>query len=251
MNLWWHWQNLKNDRSRAWFQGRAWVHHRPRGQIAVEWCIPSRSCHLYLVIGGCENQVCLGVALYLFALYLSVDGWNLLNRWQPAHSYQGRTLRIAIHDWALWWNFWTDEHEWSSKTPKWRDGSFQVLDVLLGKMHHKRFKGEPVPITLTFPEGSYPARITFIEHSWWRERLPWWVRHRREAEIDAGPSGVPIPGKGENSWDLEDGSLMIAGSDAPTIGGAIADFVKIVLERRERYGGSYDWQPEKKERRMS
>lgn len=50
----------------------------------------------------------------------------------PQYEYD-REIRLAIHHNTLWWNFWTSGDSWSSSTPKYRSGSFNFLNFLLGQ----------------------------------------------------------------------------------------------------------------------
>src|SRR6266702_6474682 len=239
----WHWQNLKKeDSTKQWLYGRAWLHHRPQGVFGVEWNIPTRSFHIDLTVGGCEDQLRISVACRLFGLYLSFERWPWLQKWKAARDSHGKETSLAIHHWALWWRVWHDEHVWKSTTPKWRHGTFHIDDFFLGKQKYTCEYGEVQQATLTMPEASYPVEIKPMVQTWKRPRWPWPLV-RKGFDIDI-PGGVPIPGKGENSWDCDDDAIMATGSSAPTIQEALDGLVKQVNKRRERYGGK-NWLPGK------
>ena len=56
--------------------------------------------------------------------------------------------------------------------------------------------------------------------------------------------GLPIPGKGENSWDCGDDAYYSIGTPAATAMEAVEYAADRVLETRRRYGGS-SWAPSK------
>lgn len=241
--FYWHWQNLKDDEPRRiGFHGRAWLRQRPRGVFGVEWHLPGGSVQLALTVGGVEDQLRLSISLWFVALYFSIENCAWIARWKPASSYQGKETSFTIHDWSLWWSIWHDEYVWHSKTPRWRIGSFNITDFFLGRAKYTKIDGESTPVMIPMPEGEYPAIVTFYQQTWKRPRWP--VAKRRDgAKVNAG-QGVPIPGKGENSWDCGEDAIFSSGSSTTTMEGAIQDFIASVMHTRERYGGK-NWQPEK------
>lgn len=73
---------------------------------------------------------------FLIHFYLCT---NLPKKWiqkfkdsLPQYEYD-REIDLAIHHNTLWWNFWTSGDSWSSSTPRYRKGSFNFLNFLLGK----------------------------------------------------------------------------------------------------------------------
>jgi hypothetical protein len=240
--FWWHWQNLKHgDASRSWLHGRVWLHYRPQGIFGIEWCIPTRSYHIELTIGGVEDQLRLSIGCGLFALYFNLEDFPILNRWRTARNYHGRETSISAHHWSLWWRIWHDESIWKSTTPKWRRGSFNIPDFFLGRAEFSKIDQPPVPVSIPMPEGVYQATVTFSNYTWKRPRCPFPRKHRGTT-IDIAGKGIPAPGKGESSWDLEDSAFLSVGSLATTIPDAIADCVRVVLRKRYKYGGK-DWVP--------
>ncbi|SRR5579875_1113039 len=242
--FWWHWQNLKKDEPRRkGVHGRAWLHRRRGGVFGIEWHIPGRSFKVGFTIGGIEDQVRLSLCLWLFSLYFSIEQLPLLNRWEAAKGYHDLETSLSIFAWTLWWSIWHDDNEWRKSDPKWRRGSFDIPDFFLGRNTYQKVDQEPIPAVVHLPEGDYPVTVQFFTQTWKRPRWPF-ARVRSGADVDS-EQGLPIPGKGENSWDCDDDAFMSIGTSASTVEEAIADATKRVLERRERYGGK-NWIPVKK-----
>lgn len=238
--FWWHWQNLKEDYKGKGIHGRAWLHNRPRGVFGVEWHLPSWDFHVRITVGGGNDQLGLSLACGLFALYFSFEQWALLKKWDERAHWQGLETSLSIYNWSIHWKVWTPEHEWSSSTPKWRDGWFNIPDFFLGRNKYTKVDQKPIPAVVSLPEGDYPVTVIFFTQTWKRPRWPV-AKIRKGGNVDI-EHGIPIPGKGESSWDCTDGAYMSIGTSAMTVEEAIADVIERVNERRIRYGGK-NWKP--------
>jgi hypothetical protein len=238
--FWWHWQNLKEDSPKAWLHGRAWLHHRPDGVFGVSWCAPSHDVHVEAIIGG-HQQLQLSVSCGLFALYFTFEQWSWLRKWKVCEGWPGKELSLSIHDWAIWWNLWTNEDEWNAKTPKWRNGCFHIDDFVLGKYTYTKVNQPSIPVLIPMPEKDYEGTLTFFTQTWKRSRWPF-SRQRQGASVDI-EGGIPIPGKGETDYNCDDTACFSIGTSATTIVGAIDAVVQRVNERREHYGGK-GWLPQ-------
>ncbi len=81
---------------------------------------------------------------------------------------------------------------------------------------------------------------------WHHSRLPRgrWL-YRADIEI---PGGIPIPGKGENSWDCEDDAIYAqtqpVSPTSPCLREIVDDLALSVLRRRMQYA-SLSWRPTK------
>lgn len=254
-----HWQNL-NEKPHGrtgspLLYGRAWW-RIGNGSINWEWTLFRPSCRVALVVGGDEDfgfHWSLGVP-WLFTFYLTVAGFRpvvwlarLLLPKQPEkygglHGYNDeREIRIAIHDWEIWWTVWRASMAgWSRQVPRWRDGNWNFLDTLLGKQSYSTRDLKTVETVVPMPEGCYPATVRLFESTWKRPR--WFASRLVRADVKV-ERGIPFPGKGENSYDCGDGALHGLTTKADTIEEAIAATVESALRSRRRYGGSVDWQP--------
>jgi hypothetical protein len=57
---------------------------------------------------------------------------------------------------------------------------------------------------------------------------------------------IPVPGKGENAWDMEDDAIHSMGCVANSVDDAIIKLLNSVNRDRVRYGGAH-WVPVKEE----
>ena len=91
----------------------------------------------------------------------------------PHQSYSGAdVIRVSIHDGAVYWSLLHTSDEWSSKTPRWRSGSFDLVDALLGESEQEErlLRTEDVEIPLS--EGTYKWRVQLFERVTSRPRWP-------------------------------------------------------------------------------
>lgn len=124
---------------------------------------------------------------------------------------------LRFHDRTVWWNVWHSKWSWSKGTPRWRSGSWSWFDLLAGKeTHSSEITYGPNDVDVPMPEKTYRARVTLHRDTWRRPR--WWdkVIDRGTIEVldeNGNPGGyIPIPGKGENSWDCgPDGTYSLTG----------------------------------------
>lgn len=95
--------------------------------------------------------------------------------------------------------------------PNWQSlVSVFAKDLILGKRDYTKAEGDSVTRTIYFPEGAYVLKVTKDLSIWKRPRWPWPLKSGSyHWEVVSGADGradIPIPGKGENSWDCgEDG----------------------------------------------
>lgn len=156
-----------------------------------------------------DDEFMLYLALpFLIKFYFGVRSFPLSQR-LPGVDYKGRgtgerEIRFKFHTWALWWNIWTSPNEGRDT---WREGQIKFLDLLFGKLKILRADGEPTATSIPFPEGSYPCTITPSIITRWRARFPSWVDHQQVITITV-EGGVPVPGDGENDYDLDDDAIF-------------------------------------------
>lgn len=117
----------------------------------------------------------------------------------------------------------------------------EPLDWIFGRKDCVTTKGEPEPVIVPMPEGNYPGMARQETRVWKRKRWPWPSMVRSGWWIDM-QVGVPTPGKGENSWDIDDDAIY--GTGGSTRAEAIANVTAAALRQRERYAGD-GWTPDK------
>lgn len=221
--LWWSHYSLER-RSFRW-----WTYIRGREFVSIETALFTGSVGVRLATE--HGRWCASLRVGLASLYVSWPG--------KYRSYgDDREIEISFHNGAVWWRFWTDPMSWSSKTPKWRHGSLNFVDLLLGRTNCEHHPLEVRDVLIPMPEGSYPATAKLEEWTWRRPR--WFAKTLKRVTIDV-PKGVPVPGKGENSWDCDDDAIFGTTVQAASIAEGVGHLVGSALRSRVRHGGYSDW----------
>ena len=182
------------------------------------------------VIGRSERAVHFSIRIpYLFSLYLSFRNFFKL-------PDVDREISVRIIEGSIFWTLWRTPHEWHSGD--WRNDSFNLPNFLRGRPKHSERDISTHEVDIPMPEGMYPAKIRLYESTW---RYPrWFPRRLVRAEIEM-VKPIPVPGKGENSWDIDDDAIFGGTYHASTIPEAIAAITRSAYRDREKYGGSVAW----------
>lgn len=237
-------------------------------ELSCEATIPSDFCQVRVSIDE-ESVVNLHVSCFLFAVWLGIDAHQRhsvytdephprtwLGRWLEGTKHRRRygddrefcagfrASDSSMMGGTFFLTLWGDPHGWSSRDPWWRRGvSFSPVDFLAGKARHSTRDIRTVETTLMMPEGTYPVRVKLYESEWKRPRWPFPVRLRRAETSILMQSGVPIPGKGENAWDIGDDAVFSQTAPARDEHEALAGLYESVMRDRARHGG-HNWRPE-------
>lgn len=201
--------------------------------------------HVHL--GHDDDYVSGAAYLWPFSLYVNTRtplGKKLNNRLISPKWDGERQIGIHVSSrgdrFRISWDPWHPSMSWESGTPRWRSGSWDVVDSLLGRRDMRWETVETVEGAIPMPEGSYPATIEMRDHVSWRRRLPFIKRRQRCANVDV-PGGIGFPGKGESAWDCGDDAIFAMSCAATSSEEAIGKVVASVLDKRKRYGGSYEF----------
>lgn len=219
-------------RSGAWV---LWFGKRNRS-IRIEWSIPTTLFYAHIDLWGGDADRDVSISFAFRLLFWSITFEDLM----PRSSRDGRTIGLSIYDGGLSWSLWEHGSRWSSTQPKWWSGRIDPLDLLLGKERYSSRLIETAHVSIPLAEGSYPVTIKMREDSWKRSR--WRSRRLMRAYIEPDVP-IPIPGKGENSWDCGEDALYSTVVQARDVPAAIGELVETVLSSRLRHGGSVDWMP--------
>lgn len=236
-------QDLNDDR-RAWRHGRAWfwlggINNNNPPVIGISWSIPTSFWHLRFEVGG-EDELGFSIAFGLIALWLKFERF-IPSRWFSKElSWQARTTGVSWHHGGLWIDIWRDDSGWSKQWGgiHWH---FDPMDFLFGYQKHSKQTLYKQVIVVELPEEDYQAEVEIFESAWKRPRLPF-VKKMTRAEITPAKP-IPIPGKGENSWDIDDNAIYGMTCAATTPEEAAQHLKESVLRDRLRYGGA-SWIPE-------
>lgn len=215
----------------------------------IEYHVGGKST--YVLGGGVgvrldEHPVTVAAYLWPCSLYVSVESTRtkaLARRLFGGHYGAHRTVQFVVGGWRRWaisWQLWTDPHEWSTQTPRWRDGTIDLVEALIGRRRAHVTTLSTHAVAIPMPERTYPATVELKEHVSWPARLPFWKRTSRFAHIDI-PGGIGFPGKGENAYDIDDDAIFALSRSAETVEDAIGATVAAVMRNRMKYGGSYEF----------
>ena len=241
--VWYHVVDYQKRDKRGAFSRGYFLHVGHRQCFSVHLSLATSLALIDFEFGE-EEDFSFSFAIYkLFFFAFSIARLPIVKR-LPGVRYNGkygsgaREIRLSWRPWTWHWNIWTYPHE--SKR-WWRDGWFDLTDFLLGRAKYSEVRGEEQQITIPMPEGDYPAKLAFVERSWKRPRWPT-VKTRMDADIEMG-TAIPVPGKGENDWDMDDDALYGINCVASTVEEAIAQVQASAFRDRERYAGE-GWIPD-------
>lgn len=189
--------------------------------------------------------------------YLSVDfgaGYGFsarLRRLLGIPEFESRDVSVHLSDGSLFWNLWQNPHESSSTDPWWKHGILDPLDVLFGRMEQTSDKEVASRVVdIHMPEGKYSATVRLSEPEYRRSRWPFkfgpdalYLHQRYSAQIEVADGGIPIPGKGENSWDCGDDAIYGLSCQADSIEDAIGKIIASALRTRMKRCFSYSFVP--------
>lgn len=244
-----HWHKQRLGR----FSGRCWWHFGSdsRKTVGLEWTFFRFRCEASASVDdeGWHFSVALPL---LFTAYLSLEGFRM---WKPRRkciaTWDGnrefwltdeRECRVSIHHGALWIKLWSKVMETDFSDPWWVRGvSFDFLDILFGRAKCETTKGESFPVLVPMPEASYPGTATVETRTWRRPRWPLVWHRRTDVTVDM-KEPIPVPGKGENSWDCGEDGIYGYGCSSTDPWAVVARGVESATRIRIRYA-SANWRP--------
>jgi hypothetical protein len=239
-------------------EGRIAVALTNRSSIRFSWNFWSNFHHLIpFRVEASEGRIVTSIGFAPFAVWFAVENYELAKAIAPQRQTtfgsvsEDREVQLSIHGGCVWWSVWTNLDEWRSGEPWYRRGSFDVVEFLLGKQGvEKKTVREPERVVIPMPEGIYYGRSTIEEYTYTRPR--WFSDRKTMASVTMDPrednsfKPIPVPGKGENSYDIDEDAIYSMSStveSGATHSDAVAEVVRSVLKRRWRYGGK-NWRPE-------
>lgn len=241
--------------------GRASVSsdYRRSDRLRVEWTVLfTTSCALKVMFVRDEQEIVFRIALpFLFSLFIGLPMpyllWSRLpwKHRRSEHAYAGgdRAIGIEVHYGAVWLSFWNDIMEGRSDDPRWyrpRIGLDDIADLVFGRNSLVVTILEAREVVVHMPERPY---VGFGKLEQWerpRPRLPRWLTPRgRTVELNFQANPIPLPGKGENSWDCDEDAVYAI--TMPIEQGEVIDDVLLRFEakhraERKRRGG-VGWRP--------
>lgn len=248
----------RDDKGKLPIEGRVTVAVSDRTSLRVSWNLRSNFHHFVPIkVDPDEGRLTASIGLAPLAFWFSFENYELTKAIAPqrttAHGTlsEPREIRLDLHDGKLWWTVWTNPDEWKSTDPWYRRGSFDFAALFFGEMSvTKEVVKGPEIVSIPMPEGSYAAKSTIERITYGRPR--WFSEHKTMASVTMDPregasfKPIPIPGKGENSYDCDEDALYSTSSmvdNDATHADAIAEVVRSVLKTRWKRGGK-NWRPE-------
>jgi hypothetical protein len=153
---------------------------------------------------------------------------------------QGREWGVYLHENHLVLSLGACHAGWSTDgSYGWKWSAF-IDEKIFGRRDYaqtlpREFKNQEI----WFPEGRYHLDITLSEDTWKYRRWPWWPLTRVVPRAHIGvveKTGIPVPGKGENSWDCGDDATHGLTCKAASLHEAIEAVRNCVNHTRRRHG---------------
>lgn len=167
---------------------------------------------------------------FLFSVFLSVNAWSIENK-------DDRELYFAFHDGIVWITVWEHPDNWSKGDRRyvlnWRDW-------LLGKQVYTDDVVKEGDAEVILPEGEYTAHYIESVSQWSRARGR--AVSERRYQLDFGSRPIPLPGKGDNEWDMGEDALYATMFPAESLREAVDSVIDDILQTRLKYGGA-NWKP--------
>lgn len=236
--VWWH-----RGSDNMLRQGRAWLHVHD-SVLSVEWALGGTSFSIGLDLDADDRKLSWRFVVPGVGLYFGVESWHVLGPlfdalgmgYDKPHG-GGRSFGLRIYDWTVSWECWARQHEWRSSDPRWMNSHVNLAAVVLGERHYTEEELETRSVLVPMPEGTYPAVAKVKRATWKRPRWPKaLVRVRCDIDI---ADGIPIPGKGENSWDCGPDATYSLSCVANSIEDGIGELVASTLRTRQKRAGTH------------
>lgn len=245
-----HWHNDSADRKPgAWPRSARWWLHWPGNCLHIEYNLFARRCALSVDLKDDEDDLVIHIAIpLLIQLFVCLGHCKPLLKilgltWQQVKNkdtwYYRREIGFSVHDGGLWLYPWINPHEGG----RGRRNAICIdpKNILLGRAQYSSRNIKEIETEIIMPEGRYPATVELFVSEWRRPRWPWAERLMR-ADIEI-PGGIPIPGKGENSWDCDDDAIFSMVCPAATVAEAKQAVYQSAMRDRLRRAAA-DWVPD-------
>jgi hypothetical protein len=240
------------DRCPIW-SGRCWWHADGRRCVRLEWhwfTLHNRSLGAGVQVGGGESdgdvQLSLSVP-WLCNLYLTTEGYlspRPQREWElryllPGEFGEGGTLAF---------NFAHCRDFYGAKiggVEKWID----IADLVMGRDRYEAVQEARYELEVNLiGEPTYQVDAVVERATWTRTRPGWRWRRKTRLSVDLSFSpGIPVPGKGENSWDCGDDAVYsihrpVDDASEEAVVRACDKAVAGIRKTRRQRGGE-DWKP--------
>src|SRR5690606_26115032 len=118
---------------------------------------------------------------HVACFWLTVGSWRLIKKLlgkRYRHVQDWDIVNVSFHGRAVWWSIWHPRHwhprhSWSSKTPRWRHGSFHWWRFLVGEPIRSAQLVDERRVGIPMPEGVYEANAKVERVESKPPRWPW------------------------------------------------------------------------------
>ncbi len=193
-----------------------------------------------LHLGGEENDFTFSLGIKgLFTFYFGSEGVISSKLNYKLFGYDGRHYGVSLFDEYLRLEFHRDDAGYSKK---W-EGIHLMINwkkMLFGK---EKYTSEVLSTSreiIEMPEGNYHATVKESRCTWTRKRLLKPIIITRYEITPDIP--IPEPGKGENSWDIDDDATYSSTVQANSIDEALLKVADSVMKTRISRVGK-NWRP--------
>jgi hypothetical protein len=252
----------KKPGSLPW-HARLWINIM-RLELAVEWSICRRAGAAFMFHIGEDDMPNMGINLgipFIMNLWVSL-AHSVIKPLVPTvkrrrYEYSEevghyvnsdrywdmpitRRIGFKIFDGRLWIELWSDWMDDGNNRP-WQSLVWSPTDFFFGRARYsQRTVLHEELVMLVMPEGRYEGTLTMWEAQWKRPRWPLATKAQK-VSIEVA-DGIPIPGKGENDWDIDDDAIHEICVNAGSAQEGIRKLYDAVMRDRIKYA-SADWQP--------
>lgn len=237
----------------AWPRHGRWFLRFPGNNIGIEWDIFTKRLGASLQFDDTDDYA---VTIW-FAIPFLISFYFMLGRANWLLKLLGLTYEQVrdkpLRDWrreigfswywrGLWVDPWCNSNEWSSSIPRWRQSfCINFIRILFGRKTYDTYNEQVDESFVIMPEGRYPATVKRYTAEWKRPRWPFAERvHRAEVEVEGG---IPVPGKGENSWDIDDDAIFSLTCVASEVREATKQMYESIMRSRYRHA-TVAWIPD-------
>lgn len=233
---------------RCWRTGGSESYREKWSFEGLEWCFSLRRVGLGLTwqredpYAG-DRDYLITAHVGPLALYFSYNAPKAHLDRSYAAGVKATEYGAEIHSRGCYLYLGHNPHEWSRSDPWWWEIAIHPRDLLLGK---RKYSSEEVctsRVRVRMPEGDYPATVKMERATWRRLRFPWWPLTKSVLRADIEPDiPIPVPGKGENSWDCGDDAIYSSVAPASSPEEAAENLRGSVMNTRIKYA-SAAWEP--------
>jgi len=195
-----------------------------------------------VALGGEENDFTINLGIKnLFNFYFGVENLFPRKLMDKLFEYTTRRYGISLFEEYISVEFHRDDMGYSKG---WK-GYHKMIDwksILFGKQTYQKDDLTELRGYIEMPEGKYWSTVKVFKSAWTRKRFAKPITMLR---FDITPDiPIPEPGKGENSWDIDDDALYSITLAADSVDDALIKVAESVVRTRTKRAGA-NWKPSK------